>query len=208
MAKKTDGQPDELPGKVEDWKAPWEVDKDGEDVAEEDQKLDAARLKRYLFGLLKDKARFRTQVNELTTNNTALEEQIAAADDPEKVKKLQADLVKAQKERDDAKSGAGLEVIKLRVALEKGLTARQAKRLQGTTEEEIEADADEILEDFGTVTHETVDETEETEDKSTARTTPKRVIKPTVGPKTKEEKPEKEIDYDKWAQEYAASRGR
>lgn len=38
---------------------------------------------------------------------------------------------------------------RLKVALDKGLTATQAKRLVGDTEEELAADADELLEDLG-----------------------------------------------------------
>jgi hypothetical protein len=38
---------------------------------------------------------------------------------------------------------------RLEVAMNKGLTAAQAKRLVGATAEELEADADEILETFG-----------------------------------------------------------
>lgn len=38
---------------------------------------------------------------------------------------------------------------RLRVALDKGLTATQAKRLVGDTEDELTADADEILESWG-----------------------------------------------------------
>lgn len=41
-------------------------------------------------------------------------------------------------------------VARLEVALEKGLTMSQARRLVGSTKEEIEADADEVLRDFGT----------------------------------------------------------
>lgn len=40
---------------------------------------------------------------------------------------------------------AELQVLRLTVAARKGLTAGQAKRLQGTTEEELEQDADELL---------------------------------------------------------------
>lgn len=52
----------------------------------------------------------------------------------------------AEKERD------ALRVASLRaeVALAKGLTATQAKRLVGSTKEELEADADELLTDLGT----------------------------------------------------------
>lgn len=39
-------------------------------------------------------------------------------------------------------------VLVLEVAAEKGLTATQAKRLQGDTRDELEADADELLENF------------------------------------------------------------
>lgn len=41
-----------------------------------------------------------------------------------------------------------LRTLRLEVAAEKGLTASQAKRLVGTTREELEADATELLEDF------------------------------------------------------------
>lgn len=52
----------------------------------------------------------------------------------------------AAKEAADAKR----EAARLRVALSKGLTETQAKRLVGDTVEELEADADELLADFGT----------------------------------------------------------
>lgn len=45
---------------------------------------------------------------------------------------------------------ASLEAARLRVALRKGLTETQAKRLVGTTDEELEADADELLASFKT----------------------------------------------------------
>lgn len=41
------------------------------------------------------------------------------------------------------------QAMRLQVALDKGLTASQAKRLVGDTVEELEADADELLESFG-----------------------------------------------------------
>ena len=40
------------------------------------------------------------------------------------------------------------ELLRLRVAMRKGLTETQAKRLVGETEEELEADADELLASF------------------------------------------------------------
>jgi hypothetical protein len=51
----------------------------------------------------------------------------------------------AERDRDDARG----RLDRLEVALEKGLTPSQAKRLVGSTREELEADADELLKDLG-----------------------------------------------------------
>lgn len=59
---------------------------------------------------------------------------------------------KLTSERDSAKSEASkakLDAARFRVALDKGLTASQAKRLVGENEEELTADADELLKDLG-----------------------------------------------------------
>jgi hypothetical protein len=50
---------------------------------------------------------------------------------------------------DRAAADARQEVARLRVAMRKGLTESQAKRLVGATEEELEADAEELLATFG-----------------------------------------------------------
>lgn len=55
-----------------------------------------------------------------------------------------------QAERDLAASR--VEALRLRVAAEKGLTPKQAARLQGTTEDELNADADDLLAEFGAST--------------------------------------------------------
>ncbi len=54
----------------------------------------------------------------------------------------------AQRAAEEARDKAGLEVMKLRVAVRKGLSESQAKRLIGVTEEEIEADAEELVASF------------------------------------------------------------
>jgi len=56
-----------------------------------------------------------------------------------------AEQLRAQEER-AAKAEA--DAARLRVAMEKGLTPAQAKRLVGSTDEELEADADELLASF------------------------------------------------------------
>ena len=56
----------------------------------------------------------------------------------------------AAKAAEDRATAAELRALRLEVAHNKGLTPAQAKRLVGTTREELEADADEILRDFPT----------------------------------------------------------
>lgn len=63
-----------------------------------------------------------------------------------------SDSQKLSEERDALKSKVApleLENARLRVALDKGLSASQARRLVGNTEEELAADADELLKDLG-----------------------------------------------------------
>ncbi|MFI2213040.1 hypothetical protein [Streptomyces sp. NPDC020141] len=50
----------------------------------------------------------------------------------------------AEQERDEARA----EALRVTVAADKGLTPAQARRLQGSTKEDLEADADELLKDF------------------------------------------------------------
>lgn len=52
-------------------------------------------------------------------------------------------------ERLSAAEKRALEAERLEIALERGLTRSQAKRLVGSTREELEADADELLADLG-----------------------------------------------------------
>lgn len=59
--------------------------------------------------------------------------------------KLTDNLTKATTELTSAQAAA----VRFEVALDKGLTKSQAKRLVGTTREELEADADLLLEELG-----------------------------------------------------------
>lgn len=52
-------------------------------------------------------------------------------------------------ERLSAAEKRALDADRLEVAIEKGLTKSQAKRLVGSTREELEADADELIADLG-----------------------------------------------------------
>lgn len=64
--------------------------------------------------------------------------------DKSDVERLQGEVERLKGERDAANSRAD----RLDIAMQKGLTPAQARRLVGSTREELEADADEILEAF------------------------------------------------------------
>lgn len=70
-------------------------------------------------------------------------------DQAEAANKSEADKLRDENEALKAKVSAGeSKALRAQIAMEKGLTAAQAKRLVGSTQEELEADADEILEAF------------------------------------------------------------
>lgn len=71
-------------------------------------------------------------------------QELADKDKPE-LERLRSENATLKSERDDATS----KLARYEVALAKGLNASQAKRLVGSTVEELEADADELLETFG-----------------------------------------------------------
>jgi hypothetical protein len=75
-----------------------------------------------------------------------LQTRLAELEDKDKSEgdKLRDQLKQAEKDRDDAR----LSVMRLEIASSKGLTPAQAKRLVGATKEDLEADADELLESF------------------------------------------------------------
>lgn len=96
----------------------------------------------------------------------AREQEARAKANAEAATKLQQfedrDKTEAQRlaERAEAAEKRALELetraLRLEVAAEKGLTPAQAKRLVGATREELEADADELLETFKPATSEDV----------------------------------------------------
>jgi hypothetical protein len=70
----------------------------------------------------------------------------------ERVDAKKDDLTKAQEalaDRETKLSSSELTIARLQVALDKGLTEKQAARLVGATREELEADADDFLKDLG-----------------------------------------------------------
>jgi hypothetical protein len=140
--------------KFEDWKAPWEVktvDGTEVDIPADEQDIDQEKLKKYLYDLQADKVKFRNQLTDATTRAEELEGKLSAAKSPEDLQKVQDELAQAIKDRDAAneKAKGSADALKWEVALDKGLTKTMAKRLVGTTREELEADAEDLLKEFG-----------------------------------------------------------
>lgn len=157
-------------GSLEEFKAPWESDTGS------DAEIDATKLKKFLFNLQLDKAKAEDAAEEAAEKVTKAEQdlkdakaEVAKGDKTGKIAELETKLAEA--EGNAAK--ATLALTRLEVATEKGLTPKQAKRLQGATKEELEADADELLEDLGVKQSNDNDNEDEDEDEPTGRTTPR-----------------------------------
>lgn len=129
----------------EEFRAPWETEAGG------DTEIDKPKLKRYIWNLLNDKQSAQEKVTEVTTERDKYKEQIdaEARKGETETQKLQRENKELQEKLAAKPEGPTASELKLQVALDKGLNAFQAKRLVGTTKEELEADADEILKSWG-----------------------------------------------------------
>lgn len=97
----------------------------------------------YVEKLRQEAAKYRVQAKD----NAEKAQQFDALQEQQKTEqqRLEERAAAAEKTAQDSAT----EASRLRVALDKGLTPSQAKRLVGTTEEELAADADELLADLG-----------------------------------------------------------
>jgi hypothetical protein len=91
----------------------------------------------------------------------------------------------AQKEAETKAEKAELKAARLQVALDKGLTKSQAKRLVGSNEEELAADADELLADLGGGKNDDEDDDDDGDQGSRAGRRP--AERPGAAPKAKPE---------------------
>lgn len=115
----------------------------GTDGAGADESTLPAWARESLSKARREAASFRTKVRELEpAARKAKELEDAGKSDAERL----TGEVKTHQTRAEA---AEARAMRLEVALSKGLTATQAKRLVGATVEELEADADELLASFG-----------------------------------------------------------
>jgi len=182
--------------KFEDWKAPWEVDlKEGDEPT-----FDFEKGKRYLYNVLSDKERLQDSNATLTTENKTLTDaaNAKAREGETREQQLERELKEANAKLDAKPDGETPAEIRLRVALDKGLTLAQSKRLVGTTEEELAADADTLLTELGQTSSTGDDE----EDDSLVRTAPQARAKAKGDPKPEESA----LDVEKFADNYASSR--
>jgi hypothetical protein len=108
----------------------------------EQEPFDAERARAKIAKANSEAANLRKRMKELEAKAERL-------DKLEESSKTEAQrLADQQRSLEDRAAKADSEAARLRVALRKGLTETQARRLVGATDEELEADADELLASF------------------------------------------------------------
>lgn len=136
-----EGQPVPKMPKFEEWTPPW---------GDDDEKLDVEKVKKLVFDLKVDKETLQERNSALTTERDDFKTKLT-----EKEREGESEQDKLKRELEEAKQklaavpSTDVERLKLEVALDKGMTLVQAKRLVGTTKEELEADAEELVKSFG-----------------------------------------------------------
>ena len=117
-------------------------DDDGDDDQEDDELVDVPRAKAKIRKANQEAKALRERVKELEQAEKRLQE----LEDAEKsqLDKANERITAAEKRAEEAETRA----MRLQVAHDKGLTPAQAKRLSGSTLEELEHDADELVELF------------------------------------------------------------
>lgn len=151
-----------------DWQAPWE--KSGTEFS-------ADVAKKFIYDLHKDVEKAGEENSTLKTQNSELQTKVTEA---ERAKETDAEkAAREQKELQDKLASAGdkdLEIAKLELAIEHGLTKSQASRLQGKTVDELKADAEVLVEDLGLKKDE--NQEENTGAENNGRQRPRRVTNP------------------------------
>jgi hypothetical protein len=135
--------------KFEDWTPPWGSD---------DSAFDVEKAKKRIYDLLSDKetskAKHEAAIAELAEKHKAAQAKVDEFETANlsEVEKLRRELEQAKA---TPAQGDNLELARLRIALNKGLTESQVKRLIGSTEEELLADADAYMQEHGLAKSET-----------------------------------------------------
>lgn len=105
----------------------------------DDADFDPAKAWKLIENVRGDAAKLKAERDELAKKAKELEDASKSDDEKREERATSAETKAAALER---------EAARLRIALKKGLTETQAKRLVGDNEEELEKDADELLESF------------------------------------------------------------
>lgn len=136
--------------KFEDFKAPWEVDKDGKPIPVEDQKPDPAVLKKHYWNVLSDKEKAQTardaeaaRVTELTGKVTELEKTVAdkGAEGLSEMQKLQKSITDLTERSEKAE----LERDRTKIMTKHNLKDEAGEFLTGKTLAELEASATKLV---------------------------------------------------------------
>lgn len=173
-----------------DYKPSW-VNEDGEIT-------DTEAVLKVVHTLMTDKAKAQDAREDVVAENKELaqeRDELQAKVDDKTSPDAQVEIQKANAKAEKAEAQSKLDrdrADRLEVAMEKGLTPAQAKRLQGETKEELEADADEILELFG---GKAKSDDENDEDEDEVRTQPKSRVNLT-NPVDGQNGADKEYDFD------------
>jgi len=130
--------PKQLPP-FEEWTPPWKEDE-----------FDAEKAARLIYNHLGEINTLKTANADLRTENQTQKAQVEekAREGESEIETLRRENEQAKKKLTEAQAAVG-EKLRLEVALEKGLTVKQARRLVGESKEDLLADADELLESFG-----------------------------------------------------------
>lgn len=122
------------------------TDKTHADDAPDLDVFDEERAKAKIAKANSEAAALRRRAKEAEEKLAQLEARLAEIDgkDKSETEKLASKLADAERKAQEAE----LRAMRAEVAAAKGLTPAQAKRLMGSTLEELEADADELLESF------------------------------------------------------------
>ena len=133
-----------VPAKFEDWTPPWK-----------DDEFDADKAARLIYNLHVEKQtasekaeKALTERDEKITELSGKVEEYETKDLNE-VERLKRENEKLKQGKSEPSSTDDLTAARLEIALDKGLTKAQAKRLAGSTREELEADADAYIEEHG-----------------------------------------------------------
>lgn len=117
----------------------------------EDDEIDMERVKLEFYTRESENAQYRQSNRQLKSQVADLRSQVNGDDDDDDGDESDdtPDVSKQKSKNEGKGQGPSLNEIRLKIALEKGLTINQAKRLVGSTEEELEADAVAYMEEHG-----------------------------------------------------------